>query len=134
VPDNPGLTFARGSHGKILIDRIELVAKGEGKPFPSFKNEDVKTIQTVADFENLSDMGKIITAYMHDVDRKGPLPDFSKGRGNTVARDVWDTAAVSLRVPDDRAGGHVWQLTRMFHEELSFVGIRLPQNKDANGE
>jgi hypothetical protein len=43
--------LAEGSQGEFLIDRIDLVTRGEGKPFPQFAPEAIERVHTLADFE-----------------------------------------------------------------------------------
>lgn len=47
-----GVYLAPDSLGEFLIDRIDLVALGEGKPFAKFAPGQVDPVQTVADFED----------------------------------------------------------------------------------
>jgi len=47
-----GVFLAADSIGEFLIDRIDLVSLGEGKPFPTFADTQIHTVQSIADFEN----------------------------------------------------------------------------------
>jgi hypothetical protein len=123
----PKLVFSMGSHGKVLIDKIELVNYGMSKPYPVFKKEDVKTIAAIADFEDERDMAASFTVYM--TERKealnGPVPADFKGKKK-------DSAAILTRLTDPIRGSHVLEYSKQFHEEKSYVGFRLPQTTDAN--
>lgn len=55
------------SAGIILIDQIELVAKGEGKPFPQFAPADIRPVRMIADFERDEDRAKA-AAVLHGYD------------------------------------------------------------------
>jgi hypothetical protein len=46
-----GLSLGHPSHGEALLDDIELVSRGEGRPFPAFDERQVETIRPIADFE-----------------------------------------------------------------------------------
>jgi hypothetical protein len=45
------LYLAPGSKGEFTVERIELLALGEGRPFPQFRDDDVRLVRTIADFE-----------------------------------------------------------------------------------
>jgi hypothetical protein len=47
-----GIYLAPGSLGEILIDRVDLLALGEGKPFAEFTTAQVRQVQDIADFED----------------------------------------------------------------------------------
>ena len=47
-----GLYVGAESKGEVLIDRIEPLALGEGRPFPQFRADDVRPVQMIADYEN----------------------------------------------------------------------------------
>ena len=47
-----GVFLSAGTAGEFLIDRIEVLALGEGKPFATFAPEQIQPIKTIADFEN----------------------------------------------------------------------------------
>lgn len=50
--EHVGLFLAPDSLGECLIDRIELVTLGEGKPFASFADTQIQPVKLIADFEN----------------------------------------------------------------------------------
>ena len=47
-----GVFLAADSLGELLIERIDVVTLGEGKPFPTFSQEQVLTVQSIATFED----------------------------------------------------------------------------------
>ena len=47
-----GVFLAPDSIGEVLIDRIELAALGEGRPFPVFAPAQVREVASIADFED----------------------------------------------------------------------------------
>lgn len=57
------LFLAPDSLGECLIDDIEVVGLGEGKPFAVFSPGDIKPLKTIADFED-DQMGHAFTLYM----------------------------------------------------------------------
>ncbi len=129
---NPGLAFAVGSHGKVLIDRIELIAKGEGKPFPTFRPAEVKVVERVADFENEKDMEVLFTSYLQPLNQSGPPPERLKMSDKMKGYKRPDYAAPLTRTRDGISGSQVLEFTKQFHEELSYVGAKLPQGNEAN--
>lgn len=47
-----GVYLSSDSLGECIIDDIEVVALGEGKPFASFSPDQIKRVKTIADFED----------------------------------------------------------------------------------
>lgn len=47
-----GIYLGAGSHGELLIDRIDLIASGEGRPFPRFSPAEMEPVSCLADFED----------------------------------------------------------------------------------
>lgn len=58
-----GIFLSRGSKGEILIDRIDVISRGQGKPFPNFTPDQIQIVQTLADFED-ADLRNTFTCYM----------------------------------------------------------------------
>lgn len=58
-----GVFLAPDALGECLIDDIELIALGEGKPFPTFAADQIEPIKTIADFEDDS-LDRVFTIYM----------------------------------------------------------------------
>lgn len=62
-----GLYLAQGSQGEFTIERIELLALGEGRPFPQFRDDEIRLVRLIADFEDdarSSDDARPFTLYM----------------------------------------------------------------------
>ncbi len=59
------LFLAAGSHGELLIDRIDLAAHGEGRPFPQFGSDAIERLQTICDFED-GRLDDVFNWYMAD--------------------------------------------------------------------
>lgn len=47
-----GLFLSPGSIGEMLIDRIDVIGCGHGKPFPDFARDQVQLVKILADFED----------------------------------------------------------------------------------
>lgn len=58
-----GVFLAPDSLGECLIDDIELIALGEGKPFPAFAADQIAPIKSIIDFEGES-LDRVFTIYM----------------------------------------------------------------------
>jgi len=58
-----GIFLGADSEGEFLIDRIDLVALGEGRPFPTFPAAQIQMVETIADFED-GKLGDAFTLYM----------------------------------------------------------------------
>lgn len=58
-----GVFLAPDSLGECLIDDIEIVSLGEGKPFATFAPGQIERVKTIADFEN-GDSTRSFTLYM----------------------------------------------------------------------
>ena len=50
--EHVGVFLAPDSLGECLIDNIEVIALGEGKSFAAFPPDQIKPVQTIADFED----------------------------------------------------------------------------------
>jgi hypothetical protein len=60
-----GIYLAAGTHGDFSIASVEAVARGEGRPFATFAAADVRTLGSIADFED-GRTDDVFTAYMSD--------------------------------------------------------------------
>lgn len=58
-----GLFLSPGSTGEMLVDRIDVIACGQGMPFRDFTPDQVELVKTVADFED-GDTTNAFTCYM----------------------------------------------------------------------
>ena len=61
--EHVGVYLAPDSLGECLIDDIEVIALGEGKPFATFSSEQIKPVKSIADFED-SKHDQVFTLYM----------------------------------------------------------------------
>ncbi len=60
-----GVFVAAGTHGEFFIDRIEVVALGEGQPFAAFAPGQIRKTKTIADFES-DQLDRTFSLYMAD--------------------------------------------------------------------
>lgn len=105
-----------GTAGEFILERIELVATGEGRPFPTFTEADVKIVETISDFE----AGKwlpVFNLYMADGETEWFEQSWLR------EKPLRFTPAV-LTYPDDaERGGKVLAATGPSAEEVQCVGI-----------
>ncbi|MBL8828003.1 MAG: hypothetical protein JNM18_13580 [Planctomycetaceae bacterium] len=62
-----GVFVAAGTEGEFLIDRIDLLAMGEGKPFASFAPDQIQPRKMIADFEDRC-LDRTFNLYMADAE------------------------------------------------------------------
>jgi hypothetical protein len=62
-----GLFLAEGTQGEFFIERIELTTRGMGRPFARFAEGQVRTVKTIADFEDGKRDG-VFNVYMADAE------------------------------------------------------------------
>lgn len=97
------------SEGVILIDQIELVSTGEGRPFPQFEPSQIQQISMIADFEHDRDLEKVATI----------LHGYNSGQGQE------DTFVQSWRRNPDEPNVARWkdQRNRLLDHEPMTYGI-----------
>ncbi|MES2596580.1 MAG: hypothetical protein V4662_14640 [Verrucomicrobiota bacterium] len=61
--EHVGVFLAPDSLGECLIDDIQIVALGEGKPFAVFAPDQIKPVKTIADFES-GKLDQVFNLYM----------------------------------------------------------------------
>lgn len=60
-----GVYLVQGTEGAFVIDRIDLVALGEGRPFATFTPDQIRPGKSIADFEDRS-LSEAFNLYMAD--------------------------------------------------------------------
>ncbi len=117
-----GLYVHRGSAGVILIDRIELLWTGQGRPYPTFSEEETRIGALIADFDVPEAMERVFTAIHAVADFSGPP---------ALPRPSWKPPKLSyLAALEDRRG--VLRIEHQGAEETVFTGIRVEPAADAN--
>lgn len=110
------------SHGKILFDQVELVTYGQGKPYPSFKPESIKTLVVANSFDQADDMKKVFTNFIQG-DTRQPTGE------PKLFRETWGPAKLS-RITED--GRQALEIRYRFTEEVCFSGIHAHAPENAN--
>src|SRR5690606_19418628 len=108
--------------GVILIDRIELLWTGQGRPYPTFSEEETRIGALIADFDVPEAMERVFTAIHAVADFSGPP---------ALPRPSWKPPKLSyLAALEDRRG--VLRIEHQGAEETVFTGIRVEPAADAN--
>lgn len=113
------------SQGEVWIDQIELVAKGEGRPFPRFAPEQVATTKVLADFEQPGDLARSFTALLAD----NQVKDFDASW--TGAKSTYPPPSVSLE-KDAATGRQALAVKSSFLEEIKWAGVKVSGAPGAN--
>ncbi len=112
----------QGSRGAILIDDVQLVSKGEGRPFASFSAEQIETVGEIADFEDPAQLAQAFTFFQEPIDLT---------REPHLVRDYW-TPHLLRRVEQGRTGKFSLEAEQRSSEEVSFVGLKALGSEEAN--
>ncbi|MEX0746093.1 MAG: hypothetical protein WD118_10875 [Phycisphaeraceae bacterium] len=116
------LNVHRGSAGTVLIDRVELLHTGRGRPYPTFETDDVQVVAPVADFDSPDDMAKVFTGTHKGVDFTGEP---------RLARPTWTPPKFSHRETEGGNRG-VLHIEHRGQEEVAFTGIKVTGAEEAN--
>lgn len=117
------LYVVRGSAGEAWISQPELVAKGEGRPFPDFAPGDIVSRRAVADFAKPDAVTNVFSFTHHQ-------PDFAASQAGGKLKFGGPARLGWTNLGGAGAGSFVAQLQG--REEVSFVGVKLPAVPDAN--
>ena len=130
-----GVYVGAGSKGELLVDRIELLALGEGRSFPQFRAEDVKPVRTIADYEpgdhksgDASDGDRARTFNLYMAANEAEWFDESWRRTRPLR---FPPQALSV-VASGEAGRHALVCTGLIAEEVHCTGVRTQGNVEAN--
>lgn len=111
-----GVFLDAGSQGEFLIERIEIVARGQGRPFPKFAEQDVQLVKSIADFEE-TPAAPTFTLYM--ADREVEWFEESWRRAKPLR---FSPTMLTVGYNDARRG-HVLQAVGPSAEEVHCAGI-----------
>lgn len=59
-----GVFLDAGTSGEFLLERVEVLSRGEGRPFPKFASDAVTSVQRISAFEDIRDREALFTLYM----------------------------------------------------------------------
>ncbi|MBL9133923.1 MAG: hypothetical protein JNG86_22110, partial [Verrucomicrobiaceae bacterium] len=123
--EHVGVFLAPDSLGEILIDRIDLVALGEGKPFATFSPAQIQPVRTIADFED-GQRGDSFTLYM--AANEAEWFDESWTRSKPLRFEPMKLAVIDA----EGDGGHSLECSGRTAEEVHCAGVRTKGAADAN--
>ncbi len=141
--ENFWLMALKRSEGVILIDQIELISLGEGRPFPVFADHEIRQVRMIADFE---DPGRdrvfsLLHGYDHNQGLKNVLEQSWRRRPEEPNSARWldKERAVLVHEPvrfniirEGMTGKRSLSASALFAEELSFALIRTKGEPLAN--
>lgn len=110
-----GVFLDAESQGEFLLERVEIVARGEGRPFPTFATADVKLVKSITDFED--ETAKTFTLYMADREVEWFAESWRR------EKPLRFTPSLLEVVGDDQRGGRVLQAVGPTAEEVHCAGI-----------
>ena len=116
------LYVVQPSHGEILLDQVELITHGRGRSYPTFAEEQIRQVATVADFEQPTDMAKAFTFFQDPI-------DFSKPP--YLPRNYW-TPPQLQRVEQGDKGKFSLKFEQRGMEETCFAGVKALGSAESN--
>lgn len=112
------IDVGEGSTGEMLIDQVELVAQGQGRPYPTFTPEQIRTVAAGPDFEDAVSMEHVFTVMSNTAEQ----PRFDQPPH--LVRKTWPPPRLA-RVAEGKTGRHSLEMTMTGTEEVCFAGIKL---------
>ena len=119
------IEVAAGSAGEMLIDQVELIAHGQGRPYPAFEPAQIRTIASGIDFEASASMEKVFTVMTNTTEQ----PKFDQTPH--LVRKGWAPPKIA-RVAEGKAGRHSLEMVMTGTEEVCFAGVQLAGAAEAN--
>ncbi|MCZ7646694.1 MAG: hypothetical protein M5U26_15640 [Planctomycetota bacterium] len=119
------LVVGSGSAGEALVDHLELVAKGEGRPFPRFTSDQVSPVKELADFEGPDGLARAFTALLAD----NQVKDFAASW--TGEKHTYPPPVLGL-AKDPASGKQALTIKANFLEEILWGGVKVAGVPGAN--
>lgn len=131
----------------LLIDQVELVAKGDGKPFPKFAADQVKPVSVVADFSKPEDRAKVCTfahgysiskAFEAGYRRKDgpvtvqPMPDHIRKSSPFIEEEGFHYPAPRYSAVEGQDGRQALRAECLWAEEGQIVTVKTAGDPQAN--
>lgn len=121
----------------LFVDQAELLAKGEGRPFPQFAPAAVKAVARIADFEAEEDRAKVVSVAHGQAlgksfeegyrrqGREGPaMPKHTLGGSTFVREEGIPYPAPRYTLVPGAGGGRALQAECMWAEEGQIVTVK----------
>ena len=119
------LTIVKPSSGRMLIDDVELISRGEGQSYPTFERTQIRRVAPIADFETPADMQRTFTWF------SSPHGAPSFDGPPALARRTWKPPQMR-RIQAGGGEGGAWQVELQGFEEVCFAGIHVRGTAGAN--
>ena len=130
----------------LFMDQIELVARGEGKPFPTFEGTRIEKVETIASFEVESDMTNVFSlahgystlkafeaGYRRPSTSEGkPIPEHIRRTSPFIQEEGFLYPAPRYRRVEGSTGTHALQAEGIWTEEGQIVTLKTLGNPKAN--
>jgi hypothetical protein len=130
----------------LYIDQVELVARGEGRPFPAYAPSDVETVATVIDFAAPDDLARVVSiAHGYSIDKPfefgyrrvpdpqaRPLPGHIVKSSPFIAEEGTHYPAPRLTLVDSLPGRKAAQAECLWAEEGQIVAVKTQVDPRAN--
>jgi len=120
-----GIHAEPGSVGEMLIDQVELIARGQGQPYPVFEPTQIRTIAPGIDFEAAASMANAFTVLSNTTEQ----PKFDQAPH--LVRKAWPPPRIA-RVAEGREGRYSLEMVMTGAEECCFAGLKLAGAGEAN--
>lgn len=130
----------------LFMDQIELVARGEGKPFPTFESARVEKVETIASFETEADMTNVFSlghgystlkAFEAGYRRPGspeskPIPEHVRKTSPFIQEEGFLYPAPRYHRVEGENGTKALQAEGIWAEEGQIVTLKTAGNPKAN--
>ena len=134
------LYLFRSGSGELLVDRVDLVATGQGLSYPQPVTGQIVPVATVADFETTNDMALAFSYSTVALNLSGPQPtNYTKVNQNTSGNIVVAGKSIQWFLPPRRAwvaqstnGSYSMEVKQTGYESYAFTGLQLPNPDGAN--
>ncbi|QDU97887.1 hypothetical protein [Lignipirellula cremea] len=117
------LYVGKGSQGELLLDQVELISRGEGRPYPTFQADELQPVGEPVDFEQPADRELAFSFLQDPIDLTRPP---------YLARPTWPPPKIE-RVADGETGKFSLAIEQHGTEEVAFAGVKLLGPPAANG-
>lgn len=140
IQENMMLYLFRPGHGEMLVDGVQLVSSGLGRPYPQAGPDRIKPVATVADFETTNDLGLAFAYTTVPLDLAGPQPtNYTKTSTLTSGKIMVAGKSIQWYLPprfswvgESTQGAHSLEVRQIGYESYAFTGLRLPHPEGAN--
>ena len=130
----------------LFVDQVELLSRGEGRPFPVFDPASLEVVATIADFTAATDRAKVVAVahgysllpsfeagYRRPAASPGPpLPEHVRQSSPFIREEGIPYPAPRCTLVPGRAGGAALRAECVWAEEGQIVTVKAPGTAQAN--